>query len=59
MSWVETGTTVLVLSGIFLLAYSALRKQGIRETAMEIKEIFSGKAADAQAAIDGMRYVNK
>ena len=46
MSVGETLTTVLVLLGIFLLAYSAIRHQGIGDTAREIKEIFSERVVD-------------
>ena len=40
-------TTVLVLAGVFLLAYSAIRKQGISDTWEEIKEIASGGSEKA------------
>ena len=55
MTWTDTGITILVLLGIFLLAYSAIRKQGIGETIIEIREAITGKASDT---IDAVRYRN-
>ena len=43
--------TILVLIGVFFLAYSSIRQQGIKDTVEEIKEIISGKAEDAAGAI--------
>ena len=42
MTFTDVFTTILVLLGIFLLAYSAIRRQGLLDTAIEIREIFSG-----------------
>ena len=43
---VDTSITIFVLLGIFLLAYSAVRKQGISDTWEEIKEMIHGKVED-------------
>jgi hypothetical protein len=45
MSFTETLTTIAVLLGIFLLAYSAIRHQGIGDTFREIKDIFHNTVA--------------
>lgn len=42
--------TILVLFGVFLLAYSAIRKQGMRETFQEMRDIFSEKAEEINIA---------
>lgn len=53
MVWTDTAITILVLVMIFLLAYSALRKQGIGDTLREIKDAFSEKTTDIA---DSMKY---
>ena len=46
MAITDTLITIGVLLGVFLLAYSAIRQQGIKETVDEIREIIQGKADD-------------
>ncbi len=46
--WVNAGTTALVLVGLFFLAYSAIRKQGLRDTWEEITGKTKEKLEDAK-----------
>ena len=46
MAITDTIITILVLVGVFLLAYSAIRHQGIKETINELKETVKGGATD-------------
>jgi len=47
-------TAILVLVGIFLLFYSAIRQQGIKETIGEIKEMLQEKTETIRDG--GLRY---
>jgi hypothetical protein len=49
----DTLITVLVILGIFFLAYTAYRQQGLIDTVTEIKESFTDAADDIK---DGMVY---
>lgn len=56
MTWQETLTTTVVLLGLFLLAYSAIRKQGIGDTIREMREAFSDKTESLRD--NELRYAN-
>ena len=43
MDWV---LTFFIIGGIFFMAYTAYRQQGLIDTVNEIKEIFSERAED-------------
>ena len=43
MSFTDTAIAALVLFGVFFLAYSAIRKQGIRDTIAELRDAFDDK----------------
>ena len=47
-------TAILVLLGVFLLFYSAIRQQGIKETVLEIKELLQEKTETMRDG--GLRY---
>jgi len=47
-------TAILVLLGVFLLFYSAIRQQGIKETVLEIKELLQDKTETIRDG--GLRY---
>ena len=47
-------TAILVLLGVFLLFYSAIRQQGIKETVLEIKELLQEKTETIRDG--GLRY---
>jgi len=47
-------TALLVLLGVFLLFYSAIRQQGIKETVLEIKELLQDKTETIRDG--GLRY---
>ena len=49
----DTLITLLVILGVFLMAYMAFRQQGLIETINEIKEGFEDKAEDIK---DGLVY---
>jgi len=51
MSFEETAVTVLVLFGIFLLGYMAIRQKDLTETIAEIKEAVTGKADEAKEKV--------
>ena len=51
-------TTFLVLIGMFFLAYSAIRQQGLLDTVKEIRDIIKGKYDDVKDATEGMKYQN-
>lgn len=51
MTFADTMITVGVLLGIFLLAYSALRRQGLYDTFQELKDIVYGKAEDMKEEV--------
>ena len=51
-------TTFLVLIGMFFLAYSAIRQQGLLDTVKEIRDIVKGKYDDVKDATEGMKYQN-
>lgn len=46
MPWQDTAVALIVIVGFFLVIYSAMRKQGIEETAREIKSIFQDEIVD-------------
>ena len=54
----EWFTTVLVLLGVFFLAYSAIRHQGLLDTVKEIRDIIKGKYEDAKDVASVARYAN-
>ena len=49
--------TAGVLLGVFFLAYSAIRHQGMLDTMKEIKEMIHGKVEEASIA-NGGKYAN-
>ena len=51
-------TTALVLLGVFFLAYSAIRQQGLFDTVKEIRDIIRGKYEDAKEVTGGLKYAN-
>ncbi len=53
--WIITG---MVLIGMFFLAYSAIRQQGLLDTVKEIRDIVKGKYDDVKDASEGMKYQN-
>ena len=54
MSLVDTITAFLVLLGVFILAYSAIRHQGIGDIIRELKEAVKGKAEEIKD--NNLRY---
>ena len=46
MDWLLTFT---IIFGIFFMAYTAYRQQGLIDTVNEIKEIFEDKVEDAKS----------
>ena len=46
MTFTETLTTILVLLGVFILAYSAIRHKDIPDILTDIKDAIKGKAED-------------
>ena len=51
-------TTALVLIGMFFLAYSAIRQQGLLDTVKEIRDIVKGKYEDVKEVTGGLKYQN-
>jgi len=47
-------TAIFVLLGVFLLFYSAIRQQGIKETVLEIKEMLQEKTETIRDG--GLKY---
>ena len=50
----DWATAILVLLGVFLLFYSAIRQQGIKETVLEIKELLQDKTESIRDG--GLKY---
>ena len=48
MTFTDTAITVLVLIGLFLMGYSAIRKQGIGETIRELRDSIRDKSEEAK-----------
>ena len=57
MTFTDTFITVLVLAGLFLLAYSSIKQQRLIDTVNEIKDMFKDKATEAIEKTP-MRYSN-
>ena len=50
--------TVGVLLGVFFLAYSAIRHQGLLDTVKEIRDIIKGKYEDGKDVLPTLKYAN-
>jgi hypothetical protein len=55
MDWV---LTIFVLIMIFLLIYSSMRSQSLKDTIIEIKEIFQHRTEVIVDSLEG-KYINK
>lgn len=58
MALTDTIITVLVLLGVFLLAYSAIRHKDLSDTLSEIRDFIKGKAEDVTDKAGEMKYAN-
>ena len=54
MTATDIAVTVLVLIGIFFLAYSSIRHQGLLDTVREIKQIFMDGVDKVKDNSDGV-----
>lgn len=52
-------TAMLVLVGVFLLAYSAIRHKDLSDTLREIKDFVQGKTEEIKNATGGIPYMNR
>ena len=55
MDW---ALTIFILIMVFLLIYSAMRNQSLKDTIIEIKEIFQHKTEVVTDSLAG-KYINK
>ena len=58
MAFFDNIITILVLVGVFLLAYSAIRHKDIGDTLSEIRDFIKGKAEDVKDKTEGLKYAN-
>ena len=59
MSWTDTLITIIVLFGVFILAYASIRNKDMADILQEIKDLIKGKAEDAKEVIKyGWRKLN-
>jgi hypothetical protein len=52
----DTITTVLVLAGVFLLAYAAIRHKDIPDILREIRDAVQGKAEETKDKLGEIKY---
>ena len=52
----DTVVTVLVLVGVFILAYAAIRHKDIPDILRDIRDAVQGKAEDATSKLSDMKY---
>lgn len=58
MAFTDTLIAALVLIGVFFLAYSAIRHQGLLDTVKEIRDIVKGKYEDVKDGASELKYQN-
>lgn len=52
----DTVITALVLIGVFILAYAAIRHKDIPDILSDIRDAVQGKAEDAKSKLEDIKY---